>query len=330
MTTPDPLAEVLDAINVASEQIDAVWHAVEELRDADQVYVTARIRPYFDMWRTRIAHVERQRLANELTALRAERDAAHEECARLRDEVERVRAHKFLAAVMVLPPDPAPRPFALYRHRDVSGVSGAGTVAYGVEFPDGTVALRWVGGNPTSVVFHDRGVESVAAIHGHGGATDIVWLAESSEDAAEYERRQEERIATLTAERDHARAIAVELEQGAVGIDPIPPYVREVPCWTVICDECHGDASEATDYSGFGDRWQDATDFLLTDVGGAEACGVAICPTCASQKVHCQSCGREHWGFWGNCIDCWNQATPAPQQPARVPMDSDRTAEVEG
>lgn len=160
-------------------------------------------------------------------ALRMERDAAHEECARLRDEVERVRAHKFLAAVMVLPPDPAPRPFALYRHRDVSGVSGAGTVAYGVEFPDGTVALRWVGGNPTSVVFHDRGIESVEAIHGHGGATDIVWLAESLEEAAEYEERQmavaarlvqvicedAEHIATLTAERDHARAIAVALEQ---------------------------------------------------------------------------------------------------------------------
>lgn len=162
-------------------------------------------------------------------ALRMERDAAHEECARLTLGIERMRDRRIVAAVMAPPLSmaDAPRPFALYRHRDVSGVSGHGTVAYGVEFPDGTVALRWVGGNPTSVVFHDRGIESVEAIHGHGGATDIVWLAESLEEAAEYEERQmavaarlvqvicedADRIATLTAERDHARAIAVALEQ---------------------------------------------------------------------------------------------------------------------
>jgi len=69
------------------------------------------------------------------------------------------------------------RPFCLHRHHDVSGVSGDGIVAHGVEFPDGTVALRWVGSNPTSVVFHDNGIESVEAIHGHGGNTEVVWVA---------------------------------------------------------------------------------------------------------------------------------------------------------
>lgn len=67
------------------------------------------------------------------------------------------------------------RPFVLRRHHDVSGVSGTGIVAHGVQFPDGTVALRWVGGNPTSVVFHDNGIRSVQAIHGHGGHTTIEW-----------------------------------------------------------------------------------------------------------------------------------------------------------
>ena len=68
------------------------------------------------------------------------------------------------------------RRFELHRDHDVSGVSGVGIVADGVEFPDGVVALRWRGEWPTSVVFHDRGAEAVEKIHGHGGHTRIVWL----------------------------------------------------------------------------------------------------------------------------------------------------------
>lgn len=68
------------------------------------------------------------------------------------------------------------RRFQLQRDVDVSGVSGTGTVAEGIEFTDGTVALRWCSDWPTSVVFHDRGMAAVEAIHGHGGATRIVWV----------------------------------------------------------------------------------------------------------------------------------------------------------
>ena len=70
---------------------------------------------------------------------------------------------------------PLPRLFVLSRTVDVSGVSGTGIVAEGIEFSDGCVALRWLGGNPTSVVFHDNGIASVEAIHGHSGNTRIVW-----------------------------------------------------------------------------------------------------------------------------------------------------------
>lgn len=70
---------------------------------------------------------------------------------------------------------PAVRTFVLERDHDVSGVSGCGVVAEGVEFSDGTVALRWTSEFPTSVVFHDRGLEAVEAIHGHNGSTRIVW-----------------------------------------------------------------------------------------------------------------------------------------------------------
>lgn len=74
------------------------------------------------------------------------------------------------------------RRFHLLRHTDESGVSGEGIVAWGVVFPDGTVVLRWISAWPTSVVFHDRGMEGVEAVHGHNGSTEIVWLDLEEED----------------------------------------------------------------------------------------------------------------------------------------------------
>jgi len=68
------------------------------------------------------------------------------------------------------------RRFELHRDEDASGVSGTGVVAEGVEFASGLVVLCWTSAWPTSVVFHDRGIESVEAIHGHDGKTRIVYL----------------------------------------------------------------------------------------------------------------------------------------------------------
>lgn len=66
------------------------------------------------------------------------------------------------------------RRFHLERDVDVSGISGIGTVAEGVEYSDGTVAIRWlVGGHRSTVVWDD--IAAVEAIHGHSGATRIVW-----------------------------------------------------------------------------------------------------------------------------------------------------------
>ncbi len=72
-----------------------------------------------------------------------------------------------------------PRSFVLMRDEDETGVSGTGVVAGGVLFPDGVVALRWYSDWPTSVVFHDRGMEAVEAVHGHNGKTHIVFEVES-------------------------------------------------------------------------------------------------------------------------------------------------------
>lgn len=74
--------------------------------------------------------------------------------------------------------------FDLVRTADPTGISGTGPVAEGVQFSDGTVALRWLapyiseanrerGVRPTTVLHDD--VTSVLALHGHNGATTIRW-----------------------------------------------------------------------------------------------------------------------------------------------------------
>lgn len=65
------------------------------------------------------------------------------------------------------------RRFRLVRHTDVSGVSGTGVVAEGVQFSDGAVALHWRGQFPTTTVLPN--IHAVIGIHGHQGATEIVW-----------------------------------------------------------------------------------------------------------------------------------------------------------
>jgi hypothetical protein len=67
-----------------------------------------------------------------------------------------------------------PRTFELVRYRDLSGVSGTGVVAEGCVFTDGSVALRWRGNNPATAVWPD--IDSVLAVHGHQGATEVRWL----------------------------------------------------------------------------------------------------------------------------------------------------------
>lgn len=65
------------------------------------------------------------------------------------------------------------RTFRLIRNKDISGVSGTGEVAEGVEFHDGQCVLSWFGQHHTIEVcpcMHD-----VVAIHGHGGATEVVF-----------------------------------------------------------------------------------------------------------------------------------------------------------
>jgi len=76
---------------------------------------------------------------------------------------------RIMAAIGVGRSDECPQPFALHRAEDVTGVSGAGVVAHGVLFADGTVAIRW-GGEHASTVIWDSLADAMH-VHGHDGRT---------------------------------------------------------------------------------------------------------------------------------------------------------------
>ena len=66
------------------------------------------------------------------------------------------------------------RLFMLQRLEDETGVSGVGYVAEGVEFTDGTVALRWLTEHTSTAIYNSIG--DVEKIHGHDGRTQVVWF----------------------------------------------------------------------------------------------------------------------------------------------------------
>jgi hypothetical protein len=68
--------------------------------------------------------------------------------------------------------------FQLYRQEDTSGISGEGTVAFGIRFPEpnARVALGWVANKGlTSVAVYDS-IEAVKRIHGHGGSSKLIQM----------------------------------------------------------------------------------------------------------------------------------------------------------
>jgi hypothetical protein len=86
--------------------------------------------------------------------------------------------------------------FALVRHTDVTGISGTGVVAWGIVWPDGSVDIRWRGSRPSSV--HWDNLDDPTTIHGHGGATEFVWI-------------DDQPISSLPVDRLTAGTIAAEL-----------------------------------------------------------------------------------------------------------------------
>jgi hypothetical protein len=64
--------------------------------------------------------------------------------------------------------------FCLVRDEDVSGVSGTGKVAEGVEFENGICALSFSSQYPHANVYAN--IRVVTEVHGHGGKTRIVFV----------------------------------------------------------------------------------------------------------------------------------------------------------
>lgn len=65
------------------------------------------------------------------------------------------------------------RTFEFHRDYDVTGYSGTGVVAEGVTFDDGVTVVHWRGERRSTVVW--QSVEDAIAVHGHDGATRLVW-----------------------------------------------------------------------------------------------------------------------------------------------------------
>lgn len=140
----------------------------------------------------------------------------------LRDELARSSGRRVVSAISVSREQDCPQPFGLYRHQDVTGVSGSGTVAYGVQFADGTVVIRWLGENPSTVVW--ASLDAAMRVHGHDGRTRVVWLAApfsemglAEQEAAAAERGRIITLLQAQADREQQASDAFPSDPGLTG-----------------------------------------------------------------------------------------------------------------
>src|SRR5690606_14486932 len=114
------------------------------------------------------------------------------------------------------------RLFHLVRHEDVSGISGCGVVAEGVQFHDGQCVLSWFGQYHTTESSPD--VETLMALHGHGGRTTLHWEGTDMNQAetmtaTQDQQELESRVAQLESDRDDTTDRMRELENRIVELE---------------------------------------------------------------------------------------------------------------
>jgi hypothetical protein len=147
--------------------------------------------PGVELARAKLAEARRTVEAT-LPTLRAQLAAESPAAASEGDNPGRTRTGDLRADLL---PEAGSR-FALVRHTDVTGISGTGVVAWGIVWPDGSVDIRWRGSRPSSV--HWDNLDDPTTIHGHGGATEFVWI-------------DDQPISSLPVDRLTAGTIAAEL-----------------------------------------------------------------------------------------------------------------------
>lgn len=91
------------------------------------------------------------------------------------------------------------RKLYLLRNEDLHGHSGVGTVAEGVIFHNGMVALTWFSEWETMTTF--KNVQTLKRLHSHEGRTEIV-IEGNKKDAKKYEQCQDA-AATIKAKKRH-------------------------------------------------------------------------------------------------------------------------------
>lgn len=92
---------------------------------------------------------------------------------------DRAEADRMIEIVAANQPTTAMYRFQLQRDQDITGVSGTGVVAEGVVLTSGRVVMEWLTAINSIVIY--PAIANVEAIHGHDGATRIVWLDEEGE-----------------------------------------------------------------------------------------------------------------------------------------------------
>lgn len=69
--------------------------------------------------------------------------------------------------------------FVLVRDEDLTGVSGTGIVAEGIEYSNGSVAITWL--TPYRCFANYESIKALEHVHGHSGATRVVRESDEEE-----------------------------------------------------------------------------------------------------------------------------------------------------
>ncbi|MEU9208500.1 hypothetical protein AB0D27_11235 [Streptomyces sp. NPDC048415] len=208
--------------------------------------------------------------------------------------------------------------FLVHRDHDVSGISGTGVVAEGVQFSDGWVVTHWLDQapmwEPKTDVWHHKGTGPVTKIHGHGGSTRIVWADETKQRAVfgagiaeiydvpaamlgpevehEYLRRQ---IARAIQGVQDGQAAPVEVGDERI-VDAVLPIVEQV---LAERDRWRDTAGRAL---ALAHRWQDAhgSSNFLVRAAGAELADVLGDAAGEGGELAAAECSAEHHdtGYW--------------------------------